>query len=78
MSIKAVLDSAVVAVCVACVCGGGVTNLLITDGESRAAEVFRTVPLLVVDGKIGTLPSWVRLVMASFLFYYPLQEEVPS
>ena len=43
--------------CIACVCGGGVTSLLITDGESRAAEVFRTVPLLVVDGKIGNFPS---------------------
>jgi hypothetical protein len=32
-------------------------NLLITDGESRAAEVLRVVPLLVVDGNIGTFPS---------------------
>ena len=43
--------------CVACVCGGGVTSLLITDGESRATEVFRIVPLLVVDGKIGNFQS---------------------
>ena len=32
-------------------------SLLITDGESRATEVFRTIPLLVVDGKIGNFPS---------------------
>jgi hypothetical protein len=41
---------------VACACGG-VSNLLIIDGESRATEVFRVVPLLVVDGNIGTFPS---------------------
>jgi hypothetical protein len=41
---------------VACACGD-VNNLLITDGESRATEVFRVVPLLVVDGNIGTFPS---------------------
>ena len=39
--------------CVACVCGGGVTSLLIIDGESRATEDFRTIPLLVVHVKIG-------------------------
>jgi hypothetical protein len=43
-------------VAVACACGG-VSNLLITDGESRTTEVFRVVPLLVVDGNIGTFPS---------------------
>jgi hypothetical protein len=43
-----------VAVAFAC---GGVSNLLITDGESRAIEVFRVVPLLVVDGNIGNFPS---------------------
>jgi hypothetical protein len=36
---------------------GGVSNLLITYGESRATEVFRVVPLLVVDDNIGTFPS---------------------
>jgi hypothetical protein len=41
---------------VACACGG-VSKLLITDDESRATEVFRVVPLLVVDGNIGTFPS---------------------
>jgi hypothetical protein len=41
---------------VACACGG-VSNLLITDGKSRAIEVFRVVPLLVVDGNIGNFPS---------------------
>jgi hypothetical protein len=53
---EAFSNSAEVAVCVACACGG-VRNLLITDGESRATEVFRVVPLLVVDGNIGTFPS---------------------
>jgi hypothetical protein len=43
-------------VAVACACGG-VSNLLITDGESRAAKVFKVVPLLVVNGNIGTFPS---------------------
>jgi hypothetical protein len=43
-------------VAVACACGG-VSNLLITDGESRATEVFKVVPLLIVDGNIGTFPS---------------------
>jgi hypothetical protein len=36
---------------------GGVSSLLITDGESRATEVFRVVPFLIVDGNIGTFPS---------------------
>ena len=45
------LDSAEVA------CGGGETNLLITEGESSLALVLRAVPLLVRDGKIGTLGS---------------------
>ena len=49
--------------CVECVCGGGLTSLLIIDGESRATEVFRTVPLLVVDGKIGNFPSRVFPMM---------------
>ena len=49
--------------CVACVCGGGVTSLLITDGESREVEVFRIIPLLVVDGKIGNFPSRVFPMM---------------
>jgi hypothetical protein len=39
-------------VVVACACGG-VRSLLIIDGESRATEVSRVVPLLVVDGHIG-------------------------
>jgi hypothetical protein len=43
-------------VAVACACGG-VNNLIITDGELRATEVSRVVPLLVVDGNIGTFPS---------------------
>jgi hypothetical protein len=41
---------------VACACGG-VSNLLITDGESKATEVFRVVPVLVVDSNIGNFPS---------------------
>ena len=36
---------------------GGETSLLITDGESRAAEVLRVVPFLVVDGNMATLGS---------------------
>jgi hypothetical protein len=43
---------------VPCACGG-VSNLLITDGESRATKVFRVVPLLVVDGNIGNFTSRV-------------------
>jgi hypothetical protein len=43
-------------VAVACACGG-VSNLLITNGESRATEVFKVIPLLVVDGNIGTFQS---------------------
>jgi hypothetical protein len=38
-------------------CGGGEVNLLITEGESSVALVFRTIPFLVRDGKIGTLGS---------------------
>src|SRR3954447_24934860 len=44
-------DSAEVAAAFGC---GGVRNLLITDGDLRAAEVLRAVPLLVVDGYMGT------------------------
>ena len=36
--------------------------LLKTDGESRAAEVFRVVPFLVVDGNIGTVSSVFPIV----------------
>jgi hypothetical protein len=59
---EAFLDSAKVALCVACACGG-VRSLIFTDGESRAIEVFRVVPLLVVDGNIGTFPSQVLPMM---------------
>ena len=38
-------------------CGGGEANLLITEGESSVALVFRIVPFLIRDGKIGTLGS---------------------
>src|SRR3954462_4848121 len=38
-------------------CGSGEANLLITEGESSVALVLRTVPLLVVNSKIGTLGS---------------------
>jgi hypothetical protein len=45
---------------------GGVRSLLITDGESRAAEVLRVVPFLVVDGSMGTLSSRVFPIMIEF------------
>ena len=38
-------------------CDGGNANLLKMEGESSVALVLRTVPFLVVDGKIGTLGS---------------------
>src|SRR3954468_11665736 len=38
-------------------CNLGESNLLITEGESSLALVLRAVPLLVRDGKIGTLGS---------------------
>src|SRR4051812_36957320 len=63
-------DSAEVTVAFGC---GGVRILLITDGESRAVEVFRVVPLLVVDGNIGTFSR-------GFLIINELQriESLPS
>mgnify|MGYP003419353471 CR=1 FL=1 len=36
---------------------------LITDGESRVAEVLRVVPFLVVDGNMATLGSLVLPMM---------------
>ena len=45
---------------------GGVRSLLITNGESRAAEVLRVVPFLVVDGSMGTLSSRVFPIMIEF------------
>jgi hypothetical protein len=59
---EAFSDSTEVAVCVACAYGG-IRSLLITNGESRATDVFRVVPLLIVDDNIGTFPSRVLPMM---------------